>query len=178
MDLTTNYFDLFELPIGYTVDSAQLASNYRKLQKELHPDRFVTSSEQERLYSMQMASRVNEGSRVLRNPIERARYMLELNGVDLGTGGETIRDTEFLMEQMELREELDEIGEDEERLDIFIEQMEQRVAEHGRGFEQQWQNLVDNNATINSENMKQEIQRMQFFSRLSHQAETVLDDLI
>ncbi|MBL6969399.1 MAG: Fe-S protein assembly co-chaperone HscB [Gammaproteobacteria bacterium] len=173
MDLTTNYFELFGIPVSYSVDKGRLAESYRELQQLFHPDRFASSSAQERRLSLQMASRINEGNRVLRDPIERARYLLELNEVDLGTDGETLRDNQFLLEQMELREELDEIqhGSDPgSALDRFVMQMDERIREQGEQFTRQWES--------SHEEARQTIQRMQFFSRLYHQAETMLDDLI
>lgn len=173
MDLATNYFELFGIPVSYSVDKKMLSDSYRELQQRFHPDRFANSSEQERRLSLQMASRINEGNRVLRDPIERARYMLELSGADMGTDGETIRDNNFLLEQMELREELDEAmhGSDPGgALDGFVIQMEERIREQGEQFSKQLE--------VSQEEARKTIQRMQFFSRLYHQAETMLDDLI
>ncbi|SUX72188.1 co-chaperone HscB [Citrobacter freundii] len=39
----------------------------------------------------------------------RAEYLLSLHGFDIRSEQHTVRDTAFLMEQLELREELDEI---------------------------------------------------------------------
>ncbi len=173
MDLTTNYYELFGLPVDYSVDREQLSSSYRQLQQQFHPDRFANAPQQERRLSLQMASRVNEGNRVLRDPIERARYLLELSGVDLGTDGETLRDNQFLMEQMELREELEEVRQGRDPasgLEQFIEQMEKRISQQGVEFSEQWRNSPDG--------ARKTVQRMQFFHRLCHQAESLLDDLI
>ncbi|HIJ22702.1 MAG: Fe-S protein assembly co-chaperone HscB [Gammaproteobacteria bacterium] len=173
MDLSSNYFELFGLPQKYEVDRTQLSEKYRMLQQQFHPDRFVNGSEQERRLSLQMASRINEGSRVLRDPIARARYLLELEGVDLGTDSQTLRDPEFLMEQMELRETLEAARQGSDptaELDQFTEQMDRRIANYGAIFSTQWQN--------NSEQAHITVQQMQFFSRLAHQAESMADDLI
>ena len=57
---------------------------------------------------MQMTTRVNEAYRTLKNPVQRARYLLELNGVDVGSETNTAMPREFLVAQMELREKLEE----------------------------------------------------------------------
>jgi len=57
---------------------------------------------------MQMTTRVNEAYRTLRSPLHRAAYLLGLNGVDVGLETNTAMPREFLMEQMELRERLEE----------------------------------------------------------------------
>jgi molecular chaperone HscB len=48
----------------------------------VHPDRHAHLSDVEKRRSMQWATRVNEGFRVLRKPLARAQYLLVLAGVD------------------------------------------------------------------------------------------------
>ena len=170
MDLTRHYFDLLGLPVDYSVDREKLSVNYRQLQQQFHPDRFVSAADQERRFSLQMASRINEGNRVLRDPIERAKYLLELQGGEMGTDGETLRDPQFLLEQMELRENLEEIQQDIEGLERFVEQIEQQIRQQGERFSTQWQESPEQARTT--------VQQMQFFQRLIHQAELLLDELI
>ena len=107
LDFSKNYFELFGLPVGYIIDKNQLAERYRELQRVVHPDRFANATEQERRLSMQGAVRINEAYQTLKDPIERARYMLSLNGIEMDAQQETTRDSAFLMEQLELREELE-----------------------------------------------------------------------
>src|SRR5258706_8814504 len=57
---------------------------------------------------MQMTTRVNEAYRTLKSPVLRAKYLLELHGVDVGFETNTAMPPEFLVEQMELREQLEE----------------------------------------------------------------------
>ncbi len=173
MSLTSNYFELFDLPLSYEVDKARLSEQYRTLQRQYHPDRFASATDQERRYALQMASHINEGNRVLRDPVARARYLLELNGVDLGTDSETLRDPEFLMEQMELRETLEaaqQAADPVSALEDFAQQMKQRIVEQGERFSQLWQEDTDA-ARIG-------VQQMQFFHRLASQSESIIDDLI
>jgi molecular chaperone HscB len=108
MDLNQNHFELFGLPRTFQLDAQALDARYRELQREVHPDRFATASDAERRASMQMATRVNEAYRTLKSPLARARYLLELQGVDLGTETNTAMPAAFLAEQMEWREGLEE----------------------------------------------------------------------
>ena len=105
LDFSKNYFELFGLPVDYTVDRGDLSERYRELQRVVHPDRFASASEQERRLSMQGSTLINEAFQTLKDPMLRARYLLSLHGVDMETKDST-QDMEFLMEQMELREEL------------------------------------------------------------------------
>jgi molecular chaperone HscB len=59
---------------------------------------------------MQMTLQVNEAHRTLKSPVQRAKYLLELNGVDVGFETNTAMPREFLMEQMEMREALEQAG--------------------------------------------------------------------
>jgi len=82
MDSGRNHFELFGLPVAFEVDMTRLAETYRELQRALHPDRFANASDRERRLSVQQAARVNEAYQILRSPLRRARYLLELRGVE------------------------------------------------------------------------------------------------
>ena len=102
-----DYFTLFELAPVYDIDEAELTARYRRLQHLVHPDRYSAATAQERRLAAQRAALVNEAYHTLRDPLARARYLLALRGADLERHREVA--TEFLMEQMELRERLEEL---------------------------------------------------------------------
>ena len=108
MNFNQTHFELFGLPQSFTIDVPMLDTRYRELQREVHPDRFATASDAERRLSMQMATRVNEAYRTLKSPLPRARYLLELMGVDAAAETNTAMPADFLVEQMEWREGLEE----------------------------------------------------------------------
>ncbi len=108
LDFSKNYFELFGLPVDFKIDAADLAQRYRDLQRAVHPDRYAAASDQERRLSLQGASQVNEAYKTLKDPLLRARYLLELKGIAVDEGSTNTADTAFLMEQMEWREELAE----------------------------------------------------------------------
>ncbi len=108
LDFSKNYFELFGLPVAYVLDTEQLSERYRQLQRVVHPDRYASASDQQRRLSLQGATRVNEAYEVLKDPIERARYLLSLNGIVMDVQRESTKDTAFLMEQLELREALED----------------------------------------------------------------------
>ena len=103
-----NHFELFGLTPAYALDLDHLDRAYRDIQAEVHPDRFAHAGDAERRASMQMTTQVNEAYRTLKSPVLRAKYLLELNGVDVGFETNTAMPREFLIEQMELREQLEE----------------------------------------------------------------------
>jgi molecular chaperone HscB len=103
-----NHFELFNLPAKFDIDLPALDTAYRDVQGRVHPDRFVNASDTEKRVAMQWATRANEAYQTLKNPLKRARYLVELNGVDLQTESNTAMPLDFLMQQMEWREALGE----------------------------------------------------------------------
>ncbi len=103
-----NHFELFNLPAQFAIDLSTLDQNYRKIQSEVHPDRFAAGSGAERLKSMQLATQANEAYQTLKNPTARARYLLHLQGVDTQEDSNTAMPHDFLMLQMEWREAMEE----------------------------------------------------------------------
>ena len=104
MDFNKNHFELLGIPVAYSVDPARLEGRYRDLQSQVHPDRFAAATEAERRVAMQWATRANEAYRTLRDPLARARYVLQLKGYDTGEESNTAMPADFLMQQMEWRE--------------------------------------------------------------------------
>lgn len=117
--LSQNYFELFEIPVSYDVDLNQLQQRYRDLQKTVHPDKYASASSQERRISMQQTSQINQALHTLKHPVERAVYLLQLKGVDFTMDNETTMDAGFLMEQMEMREQLESIREQNDPLAVL-----------------------------------------------------------
>ena len=103
-----NYFELFKLPQTFCLDAATLESNYRKIQSESHPDRFVTASSAEKLASMQTATLANEAYQTLKSPGLRAAYLLSLQGVVAIDEKNNQMPADFLMQQLEWREAIED----------------------------------------------------------------------
>ncbi len=174
-DLTSNYFELFSLPVSFVVDTKALSERYRDLQRAVHPDKFANASDAERRLSMQLATRVNEGFRTLKDPLARARYLLELNGVELNDT-DTRLDGAFLMQQMELRERMDAVkgaADAEQRLHSLSNDI--RTLEH---------QLVDALAALFEDGSEEALQearnvsrKLQFFHRLDEELERLDDEL-
>ena len=103
-----NHFELFHLPVQFTVEPAVLDRAYHDVQNQVHPDKFSTASDAEKRVAMQWATRANEAYQTLKSPLKRAAYLCELYGIDLQIESNTAMPTGFLMRQMEWREALDE----------------------------------------------------------------------
>lgn len=102
-----NHFELFGLAPAFGLDSELLEKGYRDIQSRVHPDRFAHAGDAERRASLQWTTRVNEAYRTLKSPVQRARHILELHGVDVAFETNTQMPADFLLQQLELREELE-----------------------------------------------------------------------
>ena len=100
-DFQQDFFHLFNLPSRFQIDNAALEQGYLALQAQVHPDKSTHLSEPERRTAMQWATRVNEGYQTLRSPLNRARYLLSLHGVDTQEESNTAMPADFLMQQIE-----------------------------------------------------------------------------
>lgn len=103
-----DYFQFFGLGERLSLDLEALETRFHELSRKLHPDYFFGSGSEERQFSMQRSSFLNDAYRTLREAASRARYRLLLEGVDLEESkGKTPPD--LLMEVFELNEELERI---------------------------------------------------------------------
>lgn len=108
MDYSRDFFELFGLTPRFDIDTVALDAAYRDLQAETHPDRFAHADAAEQRRAAQWSSHVNEAYRALKSPFERARYLLDRQGIDVLDPNNTRMPPEFLMRQMEWRETLAE----------------------------------------------------------------------
>ena len=104
----SQYFTLFQLDPQFDIDTDSLEQNYRTLAARFHPDRFASASAFEQKQAVMMSSTVNEAYRTLKNPTDRAAYLLRQQGIDADAPEHTSFAPEFLMQQMEWRETLAE----------------------------------------------------------------------
>jgi molecular chaperone HscB len=121
MNLNATDFELFAIPKSFAQDSTQLDTLWRELQKQAHPDKFAAQGAAAQRIAMQWSVRVNEAYQRLRDPVQRAAYLCELNGAPINAENNTAMPAAFLMQQMELREALEEAA-TEESLDEISQQ--------------------------------------------------------
>lgn len=169
MTLTQNYFEIFDLPLAFEVDVAALTPRYRELQKQFHPDRFADQDAATQREAVQMAAHINAGFDTLRDNVQRARYLLELAGHPLALEKTTVGDTDFLMAQMDLREELEEV-EELDQIDSLRAEANEWLRNLTREFgidyaEQDWVEAADT------------VRKMQFMARFLEEVKQVEERL-
>lgn len=110
MNLNDTDFQLFAVPATFAQEREVLDARWKELLREAHPDRFAAQGAAAQRVAMQWSVRINEAYQRLKDPIRRASYICELNGAPLDAENNTAMPPEFLMQQMEWREALDEVA--------------------------------------------------------------------
>ncbi|MDM8558810.1 Fe-S protein assembly co-chaperone HscB [Candidatus Parabeggiatoa sp. HSG14] len=173
MSLSTNHFEVFDLPISFDIDTEILAQRYRDSQRTVHPDKYANAPERDRRLAMQKATQINEAFQTLKKPLTRGLYLLQLQGIDTNDSNVAM-DGEFLMEQMELREELASIKQQANPLDalsVFLNRIEQHQQHLTNTLSQQFAQKAYQSAHDN-------VRKFQFFIRLHEEALRLEEELI
>jgi len=108
---TVDYFAIFGLPRKLWIEMDGLEKKFLQLSWKLHPDNFVNATERERELSLEKSSQLNDAYRVLRDPVSRVEYLLELEGARKEGEHKQKAPPELLEEVFELNESLDELRE-------------------------------------------------------------------
>lgn len=168
------HFALFDLQPDFRIDQQLLAARYRELAKVMHPDRFADSPEQDQRLALEHSARLNEAYQVLRSAPLRARYLMALRGHDLALEV-TVEDPEFLLQQMSLREELEDL---QSAVDaVGVAAFKNRLRKAQQGLEEAFATCWDDpSQAAEAERL---VRRMQFLDKLSQEVrrlEERLDD--
>jgi molecular chaperone HscB len=106
-----DYFALFEMQRKLWIGMDSLEKKFLQLSWKLHPDNFVNATERERELSLEKSSQLNDAYRVLRDPVARVEYLLEIEGTRKEGEHKQQAPPELLEEVFELNESLDELRE-------------------------------------------------------------------
>lgn len=126
--LKQNYYQLFKLPQQFSIDELHLKSNMRDLQQRYHPDNFASHPE-EQVQALALSSHINSAYQTLLEPLSRASYLLQLNGIVVDLVHDTKFPADFLMTQIELREEITtaEVAADFDTLSVIEANLKQNI---------------------------------------------------
>ena len=138
ISLQANDFELFDVPVRFAQDRAQLDARWKALQREAHPDRFAAEGAAAQRVAMQWSVRINEAYQRLKDPLNRAAYLCELHGAPVQAENNTAMPAAFLMQQMEWRENLDDTESPE-----GLEALADEVAAEQRRVQQELARLLD-----------------------------------
>lgn len=171
-----NYFELFDLPFQFDIEMARVSDSYLELQRTVHPDKFAHAGEHEKLIAVQKSAQVNDAFQTLKQPLLRAQYMLAEQGVDLQIEQKTLQDPAFLMQQMALREQLEDIAmlnEPDEQIEAF----EQDINTLSSQLYQQLAPLLVSSCKIELENAANIVRKLKFTNKLREELDRLEESL-
>ncbi len=129
-----NYFQIFSLNENYNLDKKSLYKKYLELQAKFHPDKFINSSEDEKIKSVKISADINEAYKVLNDDLLRAEHLLELKGfrVNKEVNNSFKPSQNLLLEQIEIREKL--FDADEKEKEKIFQEVENKIEESKKSF--------------------------------------------
>ena len=170
MNLQSNDFELFDLPMAFALDRGVLDARWKDLQREVHPDRHAAADAQTQRQAMQWSVRINEAYQRLKDPLQRAAYLCELNGAPIQAENNTAMPPAFLMQQMEWREALEEAGSA-----ATVEDLADAVAATRRRMLAELQQTADVQRDWPA--LAQQVRALMFVERFAQDVETRLEQL-
>ena len=177
VDLTRNFFEVFDIPVSFNVELSKLAEKYRLLQHAIHPDKYASGTDQEKRLSVQQSAYINEGYQTLKHPLTRAKYLLTLKGVDIGADNQTSMAPEFLMQQMELREALANVKESASPADEMA-RLDDEISQSTSALVREIASLFESNDSSKLDAIGDYVQRLQFMVKLGEEIESLEEELL
>ena len=108
MNFQSNDFELFGLTQRFAQDRTAIDASWKDLQREAHPDKFAAQGASAQRLATQWSVRINEAYQRLKDPLKRAAYLCEMYGAPVNAENNTAMPAEFLVQQMQWRESLEE----------------------------------------------------------------------
>lgn len=170
MNLQSSDFELFGVPEQFAQDMTHISARWKELQNEAHPDKFVARGDADRRLAMQWSVRINEAYQRLKDPLKRASYLCERHSHPINAETNTTMPGEFLMQQMELRELLD----DAETVKDFEKILAQSICSKHQQLSKIEQ-LID--AQKNFKAAAQEVRCLMFIERFASEVDSRIDQV-
>jgi len=116
-----NYFELYGLPVLMKVDVAEIKVRFYELSRQYHPDFHTNAEEKDQAVVLEKSADVNNAYKIFQNTDDTIKYVLQLKNLIYEEEKYEL-DPEFLMEVMDINEELMELetGADDESLEACI----------------------------------------------------------
>jgi molecular chaperone HscB len=119
-----NAYERFGIEPSFSLDLGDLEARHLQLSRRLHPDRLIGEDARQQGRALTLSSSLNEAYALLRDERRRAEHLVLIGG---GKTADQDKRTPgvFLVEQLELREELEEAQ--EERDDVALARLRDRT---------------------------------------------------
>jgi len=167
-----NYFEMFDLETSFFIDESNLKDSYRREIARFHPDQYASKSDSEKLQALQNTSLLNTAFESIKSPLNRASYLLTLEGVNPFDEGDTEMDHDFLISQIELREELEllqlkqNVDDLEDYLDKVEEQIQIKIDLISDAFKEK-KDLME---------IKKDVRELKFYEQLLSESSKLMDE--
>jgi len=167
-----NYFEMFDLETSFFIDESNLKDSYRREIARFHPDQYASKSDSEKLQALQNTSLLNTAFESIKSPLNRASYLLTLEGVNPFDERDTAMDHDFLISQIELREELEllqlkqNVDDLEDYLDKVEEQIQIKIDLISDAFKEK-KDLME---------IKKDVRELKFYEQLLSESSKLMDE--
>ena len=169
-----NYFELFDLETSFFIDESSLKEAYQREIARFHPDQFASRGDSEKLQALQNTSLLNTAFESIKSPLNRASYLLKLEGIDAFDERDTSMDHDFLISQIELREELEllRLKQNPDDLEDYLDKVEEQI-----------QSKIDLISDAFKENkghleIKKDVRELKFYEQLLSESSKLMDELL
>ena len=192
-----DYFAMFGLPPKLDLDVQALEKQFYRYSRKLHPDLYARASQREQEWSLAQASLLNDAYRTLKNPLERTKYLLKLQGVEFedprgpGNLNPSKVPADLLEEVFELNMQLEELrqtqkmGEDDAQLRHDLETaknqfaaqlsaLDEQVRSRWSAWDAAWERNDEREKTAAKEAMTALLQRRSYLQNLVRDVEQTL----
>lgn len=103
-----NYFEFYNIPITFQLDTEALRQKFLAYSKQYHPDFHTLESDEKQAEILEKSTINNEAYKMLKDGDKRMKYILELKNL-LGEHLKNDLPPDFLMEMMDVNERLMEL---------------------------------------------------------------------
>jgi molecular chaperone HscB len=169
MDISQDYFTCYGLACDFSLDLAALRQSHRSLQQKHHPDRFVSGLDSEQRRAVQITAYLNQAYAILCEPLKRGIYLLQLQGMDPLAPTNTQMPMDFLLQQIELRESLEELSEaqdPEAKIDAMASNLQRQASLLESEFAQAY-------GSSDFETAETAVRKLQFIVKLQQQLDAL-----
>jgi len=167
-----NYFELFDLETSFFISDSILKDSYRREIARFHPDKFASKTDSEKLQALQNTSLLNTAFESIKSPLNRASYLLKLEGVDPFDEKDTAMEHDFLTSQIELREELEliESKKETDQLEDFIDRIESHVQSKIEIISNAFKDCND------VLEIKKDVRELKFYEQLAKESSKIMNE--
>jgi|TARA_B110000967_G_scaffold187596_1_gene209648 molecular chaperone HscB len=169
MDISQDYFSCYGLSCDFAVDLAVLRQSHRRLQQQHHPDRFVSQPDSEQRRAVQITAYLNQAYATLLEPLKRGIYLLQLQGMDPLAPNNTQMPMDFLLQQIELRESLEDMPraqDPEAEIDVMASRLQLQASQLENEFAQAY-------GSSDFEIAEKTVRKLQFIVKLQQQLDAL-----